>query len=196
MKLKARNTTIAADIKQFKLLVQQGVDAWVMAGKVLVKALKDNPEAYDRFLGEGITHAHLSKFERIGKGELEPRLLLNGSIGYLKLQSVPESQQRRALDEGVKVYEPSASGETTHRMIQAEELNAFQASQVFAPSGIRTVQQQRAYLAERENRKNRTEAAKTVDLPDYTIKGTKVTFKAGCVLTLAQIGSIMAELTK
>ena len=193
-------TKIDQSIKRFNELVTEGVRAWTEAGKLLVQIVDSDPQAYDKILGEaqGLTRAHLAKFEAIGRGQIEPRLLLNGSIGYQRLSKAPLSDQRRALNDGIPLYEPTADGETTHRIVRPEDLNPFEASQVFAPGGaIRSPEEQRAYLAKRKSR-NAVEGKRveTVDVPDYTIKGQKVTFNAGCTLTVGQIANILQQLTK
>lgn len=188
------------DIAKFSKLVSDGVKAWTQAGKLLVKIVEDDPEAYDKLVGGdlGLTRAHLAKFEAIGRGQIEPRLLLNGSVGYQRLAKAPVSEQKRALDEGIKLYEPTPDGETTHRIVRPEDLNPFEASQVFAAGGaLRSPEEQRAYLAKRESRK-KTEASRkeVVDVPDYTIKGGKVTFRSECTLTVSQVATILQQLTK
>lgn len=195
MNLIATNTKI----KRFQKLVQDGVEAWTKAGKLLVEIVDGNPDAYDEILDscQGITRAHLAKFEAIGRGSLEPRLLLNGSIGYHKLQSVPMSEQQKALKNGIKLYEPTADGGITHRVVRPEDLSPFEASQVFSPGGgIRSPEEQKAYLAKRESRKVATSQPRAVDLPDYKIVRDKVVFNAGCTLTASQVAGILSELTK
>lgn len=186
-------------INRFHKLVSDGVEAWTKAGKLLVEIVDADPDAYDTLLeaGNGITRAHLAKFEAIGRGSLEPRLLLNGSPGYHKLQHAPLSTQQKALRDGIKLYEPDGQGGITHRIVRPEDLSPFEVSQVFAPGGaVRSPEEQKAYLAKRETRRKVTKGSKTLDLPDYKIIRGKVVFNAGCTLTASQVAGILAELTK
>lgn len=192
-------TTISYNkVNRFHKLVSDGVAAWTKAGKLLVEIVDADPDAYDLIImeGNGITRAHLAKFEAIGRGSLEPRLLLNGSIGYHKLQSSPLSTQQNALDNGIQLYESDTDGGITHRIVRPEDLSPFEASQVFAPGGtVRSPEEQKAYLAKRESRKRITNT-RTLDAPDYDIKRGKVTFNAGCSLNASQVAGILQELTK
>ena len=99
--------------------------------KHMAKAWAANPE-YIIEQCPGLTRAHLAKFEAIGRGSLEPRLLLNGSIGYQRLAASPVSAQRKALKDGIQLYEAGQDGEITHRLIRAEELSPSEALQVFS----------------------------------------------------------------
>lgn len=186
-------------IRRFGELILEGVKAWTEAGKLLVEILDEDPEAYERMTGGelGLTRAHLAKFEAIGRGALEPRLLLNGSAGYQRLAKAPVSAQREALDHGIRVYEETDEGETTHRLVKPNELSPLELAQVFAPGGaLRTPEEQRAWLARREKLKALDEKAKETDMPDYTVRNGKVTFRAGCTLSVGQIANILQQLTK
>jgi hypothetical protein len=186
-------------INRFHKLVSDGVVAWTKAGKLLVEIVDADPDAYEAILdgAQGLTRAHLAKFESIGRGSLEPRLLLNGSPGYHKLQHSPLSTQKKALKDGIKLYEPDGNGGITHRIVRPEDLSPFEVSQVFAPGGaVRSPEEQMAYLAKRDSRRKVTKGSKTLDLPDYKIVRGKVVFNAGCTLTASQVAGILSELTK
>lgn len=187
-------------IGQFVQLVKDGVEAWTKAGILLVTILDENPEAYDDIIesaGGQITRAHLAKFEAIGRGSLEPRLLLNGSIGYHKLQSAPLSEQQKALKNGIKLYEPTSDGKITHRIVRPEDLSPFEASQVFAPGGgIRTPEEQAAYLAKRESRKTIESAPIKKAGPKYRIIKGKLVITDACTLTPAEVSAILQEMLK
>jgi len=194
------NAIITKKTNRFLKHVRDGIEEWTKAGKLLVDLVDENPNAYDDILeaADGqITRAHLAKFEAIGRGGLEPRLLLNGSVGYAKLQNVPLSEQQKALRDGVKLYEPTSDGNITHRIVRPEDLNPFEASQVFAPGGsIRTPEEQASYLRKRESRKNADAAPATKAGPSYRIIKGKLVVTNACTLTPTEVSSILQEMLK
>lgn len=108
-----KNTTItqspAAAIKELHALIVQGVEAWTRAGKILVTLVDQDPDIYNEIIAKhpGLTKSTLAQLEAVGRNTLEPRLLLNGCIGYQRLRKCPLSDQRRALSTGIKIYEPT-----------------------------------------------------------------------------------------
>lgn len=197
--MKTKTTEVTeGDVSKFQSLIYAGIQAWTDAGILLCSMVDADPGVFDRITEKcpEITRAHLAKFEAIGRGALDPRLLLNGSIGYTKLQKAPLSEQKKALTEGIKVAELK-DGKTDHRIVKPDQLNPMEASQVFAPTGaIRSLSEQQSYLAKREVRRRAEESQRLADHAEYIIRGRKVIFKNDCCIGAGELAKILSEITK
>jgi hypothetical protein len=193
-----KHNTTQHKIDKFKALIQKGLKAWTEAGELLVEIVDADPNARAHLVAEtGLKRCHLAQLEAVGRGGMEPRLLLNVSEGYAKLRTCSLSEQRDALENGIKVYESTIDGCDIHRVVRPESLNPFERSQVFGPGGyIRDLEEQKEYLTKRVRRKVTAAATTVVDLPDYVVDGGQVTINGVCTLTIAQISSILHEMTK
>lgn len=82
--------------------------------------------------------------ERIGRGQLDPRIATGAPYGN-RLRFMPISEQRRALDGTIALL--TSTGDTLQ--VKIDSLMPEQAAQVFARDGIRDLPGQRAWIESR-----------------------------------------------
>lgn len=114
----------------------------------LVAALDAKPELADELLEQGVNRELIRRLERLGRGQIHPKLVFATTPGAQKLLTVTLSEQTRALEEGVEVMEDD---ETASRNIPIADLTPEQARQVFTHGRIRALAEQRTWL--RANKK-------------------------------------------
>lgn len=182
--------TEATEIEQFTSLIQQGIDAWTQAGKLLVEMLAKDPNAKQSIMEycPDITEEILSRFEAIGRGQLHPKTLLNNSPGMRRLRMLPYSDQQRFLTEPVEVLVQRESGVDTLK-VSVKDLTPRQAQQVISPNGVRSLSAQRAWIESRKS--HSAPSAKT----PYQIRGGKVIFRADCEMNARELAQILAQLS-
>lgn len=138
-----------AHVRTFVDLLEQGVEAWVKAGKLLVQMLERNPNTYVIILKEcpRLSISLLLTFERIGRNELHPNLVLDTSIGAKQLLSLPYPLQDKYYKETIPVV--VALDGKRQPVIQRKlyhQINKEEARRVFAFGKLRTVEEQAAMI--------------------------------------------------
>lgn len=181
---------IATQAQQFCRLIQQGIDAWTDAGKLLVAMIEAEPNARQTILdlNPDVTEEILARFEAIGRNQLHPKTLLNNSPGMRRLRALPFSEQTKFLQQPVPVLIKTQAGVDTLN-VAVKNLTAQQAMQVFTPNGVRSAEAQRAWIESRRNGKRPAQGT------PYTIKGGKVTFRADCEMTARELAQVLAQLS-
>lgn len=135
-------------IGSFAELVQQGIDAWERAGKLLVEMINQDPGIRSKIIERcpHLSEAILSRFEAIGRRVLHPKTLLNSSPGMVRLRDLPYDEQDQYLTEPVSVVVALPSGKTDVQKIMISALTRSQALQVIGKDGIRSLADQRKFL--------------------------------------------------
>lgn len=180
--------SIESNAARFASLVQQGIDAWTEAGRLLVEMLTENPDAKSAITNANpdLTDEILSRFEAIGRNQLHPKCLLNNSPGMRRLRGLPFSDQSRYLESPVPLLVQKESGIETLQ-VAVRNLTTKQAQQVFANGYVRAPDAQRAWLESKRPHKKKNGAS-------YTVKNGKVLFHQDCELNAREIADIMAKL--
>jgi len=178
-------------IEEFRGLFFAGTESLVKACRVYVDAIKDNPERVfefqDAFKNE-VPVGCWAQFEAVGKKCLHPRLLLNGGGKYGgRIRKLPYSLQEQIL-EGDRFDLLTANGETLK--VDIREVQPEQADQLFDYDHIRSLPEQRAFI---ESRKQ-TPPEDAHEVLPYTIRGEKVFFTRGVVLTKRELKRILDEM--
>lgn len=132
-------------IETFVVLVKSGIELWTKAGEMLVKLVEQNPNIYSEIIAKSptITFEMLLAFERMGRKQIYPPLLMDNSPAAKMLLELPYDMQERFSKEQVELV-VSEDGDTEKRYLK--ELNAFEAKQMFDSDGIRPVEKQKEYL--------------------------------------------------
>lgn len=99
----------------------------------------------DELVNAGYTRDFLRRMERIGRGEIHPKLAFAVSAGHRKLSRCTYSEQSLALERGLEVLAPDFK---EHRLIAAEDLSKEQIRQVFVGRRIRSLAEQRTWIEE------------------------------------------------
>jgi hypothetical protein len=176
-------------IEQFIKLFTQGLEAWVEAGKLVAAALEQDPEWAEKVhaahpeISEDVIYA----FDRIGRRELHPKLMLSDSPGAKKLRKLPFSIQQKHADAPVPVLIKSG-GKIETLEVSVFNLTSDQANQVFDESGVRPVAAQRAWIEDRASK-----AMVIVDEP-YRVVGRTLVVMNPCKLTAKQIAGLLAQM--
>lgn len=130
-------------ITQFCRLINDGIEAWVKAGELLVDITRDDPAAFGKIVSANphLTHDILLSFERIGRKEIYPYLLVDGSPGAKLLCALPYDRQIKLYRSTVLVATKSKDGfGQEHKRVC--DLTAQEAARVFNVAQIRTVSEQ------------------------------------------------------
>jgi len=187
-------TQITEKIQSFASLCQQGIDAWIKAGEILVELVEADPQVFDKIIEfePRMTAGILGKFEMMGRKVLHPQLLISDSPGFEKLSQMPFSVQERFLNEPIPLVVETESG-TDVLMVSAKNMTANQARQLFGKGRIRTEGEQKAWLVDQ-----RAKHAKPVgsNIPAWSIRGGRVVFTEGATLSAGELATIITQLTK
>lgn len=141
-----------SDVRRFTDLVDEGVDAWTKAGKLLVQIVEKNQNAYAIILKEcpKLSISLLLTFERIGRNELHPRLVLDSSIGAKNLLSLPYALQAKYYKEPLPVVVSlDRAGKPVVQNKPYHQLNKDEAKRVFSFGILRSVEEQASLLSSR-----------------------------------------------
>lgn len=140
MKLDAR-------IQQFADLVQRGVDAWVDAGKILCEMVAEDSEVREKICDRvsWMTMDVLDGFERIGRKDVYPFLLLQQSPGAHRLIKLDYETQKRFYDAEIPVA-ILRRGEIITESKRLNQLSWKEADTAISDTGIRPIAEQRKLL--------------------------------------------------
>lgn len=176
-------------VEQFITLFQQGYDAWTSAGKLVADALEHDPDFAEKVHDKcpEISCDTVYAFDRLGRKQLHPKLLISDSPGARKLRRLPYSEQERYCDGPVCLLIKTCSGWDT-LMVSVFNMTTEQANQVFDAEGVRTAPAQRAWL---ENKSSKSLI--TVDEP-YRISGRKLIVMQPCQFTAGQLARMLSDM--
>jgi len=179
-------------IENLKSAILCGIDAWERAGKEVVSlldeggmSLEDIEQAADSDL---ITVDVLSQFERIGRKQVIPKLLVMDFPAASFLQRLPYSEQGRLMSGSVELLVIRDSG-TDCLNVQCRDLTRDQCKQVFSSKGVRSLSAQRAFMEDR-----RKKLPCNAGLPAWQIKNGKVIFNSACELSRKELSIILSQL--
>ena len=131
---------------KFAALVNAGVNSWTQAGKLLVEMVDQDPDAFKKIitLYPAISHELLAIFERIGRNQVYPYLLMDNSPGCRKLLELPYESQVEIYKHGVDIVTglKTKTGEPIVERKRVQQISSFDASMVFADGELRSVDRQ------------------------------------------------------
>ena len=186
--------TIQTEIKKIGQLIQDGIDAWRLAGEIVVKLLdSDGLSIHDIVAqsdNEFVTPNLIAQFERIGRNQVLPKLLVLDFPAAKKLQRMPISEQSR-LVEGKVEFLLLRDGKADTLNVSVRDLTKDQCKQVFSGDEVRTLSAQRAYL---EDCITKTQINSSSKQFPWTIKNGKVYFVEGCEISRHELAVILAQL--
>lgn len=186
------NTVTESKITQFAQLINDGIEAWVKAGEIVVELLDADPQAMDNICAQcpWITPEIIVRFEQIGRKQVYPKLLLSDAPGVRKLRKLSYSLQGKYSEEPVDLLVVN-NGSTDVLKVHVKSLTSSQANQVFDKDCVRSVAQQRAFIFDKNSSTVFPDLSES--LP-YRIRGGKVEFRENCTLTAHQIAEILTRL--
>jgi hypothetical protein len=190
--IKLSNKTTEDQLIDFQSLVQEGMTAWVRAGEILVSIIDSGSMALDQISNEIplMNRRTLATFEKIGRKQIVPGLLLASYPAARAAARLPYSEQRRTQSEKIEV----ATSDGSDVMVAIEDMTQSQTRQVFNDTGIRSLAGQRAWI---ESQRTRRAAEMVAETPmPYTVRGKTVTFVRGAKLEARELAALLAAMTK
>lgn len=178
------------DIQKFAELVSAGIESFVEAGKIVSRNLDADPEFADKIHAAhpSISVDMVYSFDRIGRGELHPKMLVSNQPGIKKLRRLPFRYQEKYADEPVPLLIKNGNSWETLQ-VSVYNLTPEQARQVFDADGVRTEAAQRAWI----------EAAKAKAAPisideAFRVVGRTLVVMEPCKLTARQLAGLLAQM--
>lgn len=188
------NEVTRTKCQELSRLITEGLEAWVKAGELVVEILDEGQSLKDIETETGLSVTLLGQFEKIGRRVVHPKLVHENSCGYRALSKCSYSDQQRFLEEPVEVLCMKEDGETDILRVNVGDLTSRQCKQVFDSGKVRDLAAQRAYIQSRvEESVEKSMAAQYVDKP-YLVRGKKVTFMKGAIMTDRDVLRILEEM--
>lgn len=136
-----------SEVREFVHLVNTGIESWVKAGELLVKMVEADAGVRSRILKAcpSISMQTLMAFERMGRRQVYPYLLLETCVASKKLLELPVELQEKYIKEPVEVLCDWRNGPVVRR-INLRSLTRAEAERVFCQTGVRPIEEQRKML--------------------------------------------------
>jgi len=189
-----RQTESAADyVTAFREALSGAVDGIRRAARIYVEAIDEEPERAQEFRAAcpEIPEGTWATLDKIGRGQVDVRLLMRqGGPHRARIARLPGPMQTRLLDGEPVDLLLDAGEEVDSLKVDVRNVTSEQAAQLFAGDHIRSVAEQKAWLAEREQRAKLAGGDPIETLP-YVIQGNKVTFKRNLTMTLRELKDLI-----
>lgn len=187
------NTIQTSGISSLKSAIIAGIDSWTRAGEEVVKLLDSGMSLHDieaeancEFINANV----LAQFERIGRKQVMPKLLVLDFPASIYLQKLPMSEQIRLVNGEVELLVHDGSPNVDTLRVSTANLTKGQCKQVFDKNGVRSLGAQRAWL---EDQKKKAPLQSSV--PTWRIKGEKVVFSSACEMSRHDLAIILAQMS-
>lgn len=155
----------------FCSLIEMGIERWMEAGRLLSIYLSDDPDLFQkiRLRAPYMTNEILLAFKRIGEKKLYPYLLLDASPASKKLAVLSYNQQTELYGKPVKVAYQNTDGSFESYETPSQRLSSAEASLVFSPTGVRSVEEQIEILKQVPQKINKRTKPKVASTPSQTL---------------------------
>lgn len=176
-------------IDEFINLLKRGYEAWIEAGKIVANALEEDPDFADKVheYHPEISVDTVYAFDRIGRRELHPKLVMSDTPGSRKLRRMPYHIQEKYCDMPVPLLIKS-DGKWDTLKVSVFNLTTDQAAQVFDSDGVRGEGAQRAWLEDKS-------ASTSVQVDDpYRVVGRKLIVLQKCQFSAKQLATILSQM--
>lgn len=154
-------------IDNFVSLIAQAGTRLQEAAAMLVRLTAKDPQtcAKIREINPSIPAGLLTNLLRVGERSLHADLLLNNCLAYQRIRSLPYSMQEEVLRaRAIDLVIDAEKGDALR--VPLTELNGEQVAQVFSKEGVRSKDDQRAYI----RRKQAVPKVSSTDLPAWFVK--------------------------
>lgn len=137
-------------IETFVVFVKSGIELWTKAGEVLVKLVESNPNVYSQIMASNpaITFEMLMSFERMGRRQIYPPLLMDNSPAAKVLMSLSYELQEKYCNAQLEVLTNWQNGQPIIQKKYLKEMNAKEARLVFDGDGARDIEKQKSILTQ------------------------------------------------
>lgn len=185
------NEITSFSASKFAELIQQGIDAWKQAGLMLVEALDTGMKAEEVAEQTAVSLDVIFQFERIGRRQIVPELLVSDFPAQKAMTLLPFSEQERLLGNATIPVCVLKDGGVETLQIPARSLSRAHVKQVFDKGRLRTIGEQRSWIE--------GEAAAHAEPPHrkaspYTIRGGKLKVIEPAEFTQSDLLRIMQEM--
>jgi len=184
-------------IEELQKSIQTGIDSWIEAGRALVQLTDSHGmslESICDIIGSPmVTVSVLTQFERIGRNQVIPALLVADYPASKALQKLPISEQKRISEQGVEMM-VLRNGKPDTLIVQAQDLTRDQCKQVFATESVRSLPAQRAWIESRAAEIQAQELAQKAAHTPWIVRNGKVIFRDACELTRHELSLILTQL--
>ena len=177
---------------EFKQAITSGINGFVRAGEVYVKAIdqdQSNAERMQLEFSDIVPSKAWKQFEAIGRKWIHPKLILGGMSDAKKtniVKRLPYSLQNRVFA-GDKFELLISGGDVLE--VSALDASTDQVTQLFGDGNLRTLREQKAYI---ESNKLQDDL-RPQELPYYVSKG-KIIFRKNTELTRAEMKQLLTQL--
>lgn len=147
IKNNSKNIEVEKSINKFRDGIKQATQKIVEACELYVKIIDKYPECQDQFKKEipEIPPSAWYSFEAVGRKWIDYRLLWGGGRAGKYLKKLPLSEQRNALDNGIKML-VKIDNNWDEIKVKPEKMTIDQVKQAFDRKIIRDIPAQRAYI--------------------------------------------------
>lgn len=146
------------DISAFVSLIQKGIEAWMLAGELLVDMMKTDDQLFVKIRKQHpeISIDMLHVFERIGRKEIYTPLLMESSRAAKRLLELPYETQEKYTKGQIEVVVSAKNGDIRTTKKHLSDLTGPEISQVFGWDEIYDVQAQVKRIKAKESSTERT----------------------------------------
>lgn len=187
-------TTSATSLESLKSAIDAGIESWKAAGIAIVDLIDNHGMTLGQIsesINSPVVNPNvLAQFERIGRNQVLPRLLVASFPAAKAMQKLPLSEQRRLLDQGTDVMVMRTGGADTI-IIRPEDMTKDQAQQVFSKDGVRSLSAQRAFI---EGKASETAAMSKVKQSPWIIKSGRVIFREACEMSRQELTILLSQM--
>jgi hypothetical protein len=155
--------TLKDKLTQLGATIQQGIDSWTKAGQIIVSLLDDDKQTkefiVDSIGSEVITIDVLDQFERIGRKQIRPELLVADYPAAHHMMSLPFSDQGVLQRTAIDVVVMRDGDKADVLKVAAKDLTKDQCKQVFEKTssgkGLRSTGAQKAWIESQRSKATR-----------------------------------------
>jgi len=190
--MNTKNTTVTnqgdmtAAIAAFALAFSSACEGFVAAGRIYAESIAAYGDLARDAFNEAIPNISPSvwrRLESIGNGTLDQRLFHAASQGARSLRRLPAPLQSECLDRGVDVL--LSDGDSLR--VTVDHLRRDQVRQVFAADHVRTLSEQKAFIAV-------AAPVSSSAVNQFTVSGSHVTVRGACKLSRQDLIRFLAEM--
>lgn len=178
-------------IDNVRRLVRESGDSLLSAAQMLKRIVEADPTAVERITQgpDALPEGFVNSLLRIAEKSLHPKLLLNRCPAYQRIAGYAYSSQEEILKSGsIDVVTDAASGDIIK--VDLVKLDGGRLRQVFSQAGVRSRDEQRAWL---KRRQDTTPLEKMVG-PAYIIRKNMLVFMRPCEVSKVEILRLLEQM--
>lgn len=183
-----------AELTSVRRLVLDAVESVCEAGEIVAKWTRLGVHTEELAAVSGLPEGVLRQLDKVGRGALDPRMLLDRYPAHQSVMRLPLAVQAEVLDGPVVLVEVKDENSPPEvRRVSVKALTREQGYQVFSSTGVRREDEQVAWIIEQRERARRAKlsgpapSAGQVVLQPRTDEGPGYILVNGVRLTHAQL---------